>query len=356
MAAAAGAHCGPISRPARPPNVTRASAPSTGGTSAAAATPWIHQPPASRMASPGMNSGAIPAPAAAEPAAAAGTGGHTEPSAAEAQPRMRPAERGQRLGDGQRAMRGDPVADLKHRAGLAQHDDLRRVQQDLPRAKADRDGQGATQAPPAGPGPDRLALAAGQHRNQPPAGHPVRDSGDHDDGQRNGNQHQRRGPQLAGQQQRHARQQPGQHEQHRQHGDLGEAAPSERNPAFLPDGRRSLLAAAFGYVAGWMGIPDHAHHSKRKRPAAGEPELTDSSHCATCRGLARNNRRHTPAQSMIYAARSDDPLRRCGRARGTSSAARIPGAWAAGSRDDVGGSGPGRRHRLAAGQLPARPG
>ena len=70
MAAAAGAHCGPISRPARPPNVTRASAPSIGGIRAAAAMPWIHQPLASKIASPGMNSGAIPPPAApAEPAA-----------------------------------------------------------------------------------------------------------------------------------------------------------------------------------------------------------------------------------------------------------------------------------------------
>ena len=126
-----------------------------------------------------------------------GTARRPNPVLPKRQPGMRPAERGQRLGDGQRAMPGDPVAELEHRARLAQHDDLRRVQRDLPRAVAHRHGQRAAQAPPAGPGPHRLALAARQHRHQPPAGHPVRHRGDHDDGQRNGDQHQRRGPQLA---------------------------------------------------------------------------------------------------------------------------------------------------------------
>ncbi len=67
ISAAGGAHCGPTSRPARPPNATRASAPSTGLTSAAAGMPWIHQPAARKIARPGMNCGASPPPCAADP-------------------------------------------------------------------------------------------------------------------------------------------------------------------------------------------------------------------------------------------------------------------------------------------------
>ena len=65
--AAGGAHCGPVSRPARPPKVSTARAPSTGLTSAAVVMPWIHQPPAVTIASPGANCGTRPPWPAARP-------------------------------------------------------------------------------------------------------------------------------------------------------------------------------------------------------------------------------------------------------------------------------------------------
>ena len=65
--AAGGAHCGPASRPARPPKVSTARAPSTGLTSAAVVMPWIHQPPAATIACPGGNWGARPPCVTARP-------------------------------------------------------------------------------------------------------------------------------------------------------------------------------------------------------------------------------------------------------------------------------------------------
>ena len=79
--AAGGAHCGPASRPASPPNVSTASAPSTGLASAAVLMPWIHHPAASVMASPGANCGARPPCAAARPVLAKARPGCAPPKA-----------------------------------------------------------------------------------------------------------------------------------------------------------------------------------------------------------------------------------------------------------------------------------
>ena len=83
-----------------------------------------------------------------------------QPGAGEPEPGVRAAEVVQRRRDGQRPVARDPVAELEHRARLAQHDDLRRIQPELPRPEPGRDDYRARQAPPAGPrggGPARLA-------------------------------------------------------------------------------------------------------------------------------------------------------------------------------------------------------
>jgi hypothetical protein len=62
MAAAAGAHPGPASRPARPPNESTAQAPISGVVTSAAFTPPSQTGAASRIGSPVMNCGTIPEP------------------------------------------------------------------------------------------------------------------------------------------------------------------------------------------------------------------------------------------------------------------------------------------------------
>ena len=60
--AASGAHRGPASRAARPPNVSTASAPRTGAIAVAAAAPPIQNPPARIIGSPAMNCGTTAPP------------------------------------------------------------------------------------------------------------------------------------------------------------------------------------------------------------------------------------------------------------------------------------------------------
>src|SRR5689334_25448250 len=65
--AAAGAHCGPTSRPARPPKASTASAPRMGLTSAAPLIPCSLNPPLSSIGSPGGDRGYTAAPWASTP-------------------------------------------------------------------------------------------------------------------------------------------------------------------------------------------------------------------------------------------------------------------------------------------------
>ena len=254
--AAGGAHCGPASRPTSPPKLKTASAPSTGLTTAAAGHPA--GPPAARQEDWHPRHELRQQPAAVR--GKTGTG--------ERQPGMCPAERGQCLRDGQRAVIGNPVPQLENRSRAAQHDDLRRIHHDLPGAKPGGHHGRPREPPPARPGPDRPGAAGGQRGHQTLARHPAQRGGQHDHGQRRGDQDQRRGPQPASQQQAQARQQPGHHEQHRHRGELGKGTPGDGHPAPRPGHRARLLTAALGYFASRTASRAHTVHCKRRRPTA----------------------------------------------------------------------------------------
>ena len=248
--AAGGAHCGPASRPARPPKVSTARAPSTGLTSTAVVMPWIHQPPAVTMASPGANCGARPPWVAARPVLAKVSPGCAPPKS--------------RSDSG---MGSEPCPAIQYptwksapgwRVTMTCGELSRICQAPNPAATTMR----ARQAPPAGPGRGRPAeLARAGRRDQPLPGHPAPDGGDQDDGQRRGDQHQRGGPQPA----RHragpcrGSARPGQ--QHRQQRELVEPPPGPGHPASQP--HRGGRLAALGCWAGLTGSRMHEFHSRR---------------------------------------------------------------------------------------------
>ena len=166
------------------------------------------------------------------------------------QPGVRATERGQRLRNGQRPVLRDPVAELEYRPGVAQHDELRRVQQDLPRGKPGADRYRADQAPPGGPGPRwTLRIARLPHRPRPAAGHAA-EGGDHQDRrQRHRDQDHRDGQETPGQQQRNPRQQPADHQQRRNDREPGKAPASDRGRGTRADTRAVLGTATFGCLA-----------------------------------------------------------------------------------------------------------
>jgi len=65
---------------------------------------------------------------------------------------LRPAERGDRIGDGKVAVMRDPVGDLEVGGGVPEVDDLLGTFGHLPDGEGGRDGDGGGQRPPSGSG------------------------------------------------------------------------------------------------------------------------------------------------------------------------------------------------------------
>ena len=80
--APAGAHCGPVSLPARPPNARIASPPRTGPSAAAAVVPCTQNPPARIIGSPDMRPGTIAVPWVKKPMLENASPGWVPPNAA----------------------------------------------------------------------------------------------------------------------------------------------------------------------------------------------------------------------------------------------------------------------------------
>ena len=155
--------------------------------------------------------------------------------AGEAQARVRAAERGRRVGNGQVAVVRDPVGDLEVGGGIAEVDDLLGTFGQLPDGEGYGDGDGGGQRPPvccgrlAGGWLAVLGLAglglAGLAEGGPGGGELADGEVAQPGGQRGEHEHHRPGREAAGQQQREGRQQPGRGQQRGHHGDGAEQPP-----------------------------------------------------------------------------------------------------------------------------------
>ena len=175
--------------------------------------------------------------------------------AGEVQARVRAAERGRRVGNGQVAVVRDPVGDLEVGGGIAEIDDLLGTFGQLPDGEGYGDGDRGGQRPPVccgwlgcglgcgglgflgflgsglgglGSGCGGLGFAAGfagLAEGGPGGGELADGEVAQPGGQRGEHEHHRPSRETPGQQQREGRQQPGRGQQRRHHGDGAEQPP-----------------------------------------------------------------------------------------------------------------------------------